>query len=162
MWFCAGTYLAKAFFIVLSAYMLVLRCQQECDPVFYMQFERHFLRVEWYIRLFAAAAATASIAAAALLGTWALTFSLDPQTQQPPHPSQLLGAVPNSIAEAFQLNKWLQRLPDRTAAAIVLGINDVVCPAVLVYGVWAFWLPKLPLLQRLYPSLLSSNLHIDL
>jgi hypothetical protein len=143
-------------------YLLVFRCQQECHPLTYVQYEKHFFMVQWYIRLFAAAAATASIAAAAFLSAYGLLFSTEPGTDQPLHPSKLLGALPDSVAEASGLKQGLQSLSYSTCALIVTGINDILCPAALVYGMWSLWLPHLPLLEHLSPAFMKAVLPRDL
>ncbi len=152
---CAGLWATKLGFIVLSAHLLAYRCQQECDPKLFHSFEQHFYRVQWYIRLFAAAAATSSIAMAALLGTWNLLLRDTHDAAQ--HPSKMLGAIPNSIVEAAGLKEGLHQLNGSTAAALVGWINGVVCPAILVYVLWALWLPQLPLLQHFYFASLRTT-----
>lgn len=132
-------------FIVLSIHILAYRCQQECDPRLFHSFEEHFYRIQWYVRLFAAAAATANILLAALLGTWSLVFCSEEE-----HPSKLLGTIPSSIAEALGLKEGLVQLRSNTAAALVGCVNAVICPLILVYGLWALWLPQVPLLQYFY------------
>lgn len=155
---CSGLWATKLGFIVLSAYMLAFRCQQECDPGLFHAFEQHFYRVQWYIRLFASAAATSNIAMAALLGTWGLIFEADSglQEEQGSHPIKLLGAIPSSVAEATGLRENLLQMRSTAAAALVGCINGVICPAILIFGLWALWLPQLPLLQRLHPSFVAS------
>lgn len=156
---CAGLWATKLGFIVLSAHVLAYRCQQECNTRLFHSFEQHFYRVQWYIRLFASAAATSSIAVAALLGTWSLLLSSDADSQDASqHPSTKLGAIPNSIAEAAGLKEEMLRLRRSTAFALVGCIQGLVCPLVLVYALWALWLPQLPLLQRFYfPFVATSN-----
>lgn len=146
---CTGLWATKLGFIVLSTHMLVYRCQQECDPRLFHTFEEHFYRTQWYVRLFAAAAATSNILLAGLLGTWSLIFRSEEE-----HPSKVLGTIPCSIAESLGLKEGLVQLHSNTAAAVVECINAVICPLILVYGLWALWLPQLPLLQWFYAPLI--------
>lgn len=129
--------------------MFAYRCQQECDPRLFHSFEEHFYRTQWYIRLFAAAAATSNILLAGLLGTWNLLVRSEEE-----HPSKMLGTIPNSIAEALGVREGLVQLRSNTAAALVGCINAVIVPLIMVYGLWALWLPQLPLLQHFYAPII--------
>ena len=142
-------------------YLVIYRCHQECDPYTFHDIEQHFYRVRWYLRLFAAAAATMSIVTAAVVGTFGLLFQGDGEAQEAAPPAKLLGVLPDSIAGALGLKESMLGMKGGTGAAVVALINGVVMPLILVFGFWALWLPQLPLLQRLR-HLPSSLAHIEL
>ena len=143
----AGLYMTKAAFIAACVYLVMYRCKQECMPRMFLDIEQHFYRVRWYLRLFAAAAATHSILASALLGTFGLLFQPEEGSLEAAPPGKLLGAIPSSIADAAGLKERLLASKQRGTAALVALINGCVMPLLLLCML-ALWLPQLPLLQR--------------
>jgi hypothetical protein len=140
-------YATKGAFMAACVYLAMYRCQQECVPRTFLDIEQHFYRVRWYLRLFAAAAATHSILASAVLGTFGLLFQPEEGTPEAAPPGKLLGAIPSSVAAATGLGERLLASRQRSAAALVAFVNGCVMPLLLVYGMWALWLPQLPALH---------------
>ena len=147
--FYAGLYLVKAGFIATAVYLLLYRCHQECDTHTFHGFEQHFYKVRWYLRLFAAAAATHSILASAVLGTVGLLFQGEAAEPEDSGPARMLGVIPGSIVDALGLKQRLTILKSGSGSALVAAINGLLMPLLLVYGLWALWLPQLPLLAQL-------------
>ena len=140
----------KAGFTAAAVYLFLYRCHQECDPHTFHGFEQHFYRVRWYLRLFAAAAATHSILASAVLGTFGLLFQNEAaDNAEDSAPARLLGVLPDSIADALGAKQRLKAMQSGSSAALVAAVNGILMPLLLVYGLWALWLPQLPLLARL-------------
>lgn len=139
----------KAGFIGTAVYLLLYRCHQECDPHTFHGFEQHFYRVRWYLRLFAAAAATHSILASAVLGTFGLLFRSEAADPEDSGPACMLGVIPGSLVDALGAKQRLKSMESSTSAALVAVVNGILMPLLLVYGLWALWLPQLPLLARL-------------